>query len=175
MKPIDLSKCQFSIIYSVDCHRSIHLDRKQLRPPQFQKNGWDVTESGPSEYEMKGWKHRKYCALLNFDQFCNFVDHVGIYPSGCSTMGSIGAPGFGIGWAPAVSFESDDPDAMQSAYVTPVLPQMMEDMPEWLPGLDPELCIRANMPDWDDVEKTMQEWFEDGEWSAREYAASLAA
>ena len=34
-------------------------------------------------------------------------------------MGSIGAPGFGFGWVPAISFRNDDPDAIQSAYVTP--------------------------------------------------------
>ena len=34
-------------------------------------------------------------------------------------MGSLGAPGFGIGWAPAISFRSDDPCAIQSAYVSP--------------------------------------------------------
>lgn len=35
-------------------------------------------------------------------------------------MGSLGAPGFGVGWAPAISFHSDDQDAIQSAYVTPI-------------------------------------------------------
>jgi hypothetical protein len=35
-------------------------------------------------------------------------------------MGSLGAPGFGFGWAPAISFRSDDPDAIQNAYVTPI-------------------------------------------------------
>ena len=28
--------------------------------------------------------------------------------------------GFGFGWAPAISFTSDDPDAIQNAYVTPI-------------------------------------------------------
>ena len=36
-------------------------------------------------------------------------------------MGSLGAPGFGFGWSPAISFRSDDCDAIQSAYVTPIL------------------------------------------------------
>ena len=35
-------------------------------------------------------------------------------------MGSLGAPGFGYGWAPAILFRGDDPDAIQNAYVTPV-------------------------------------------------------
>jgi hypothetical protein len=36
------------------------------------------------------------------------------------TLGSLGAPGCGFGWSPAISFRSDDPDAIQSAYVTPL-------------------------------------------------------
>ena len=35
-------------------------------------------------------------------------------------MGSLGAPGCGFGLAPAISFTSDDQDAITSAYVTPL-------------------------------------------------------
>jgi len=35
-------------------------------------------------------------------------------------MGSIGAPGFGFGWAPAISFNSDHEDCISNAYVTPI-------------------------------------------------------
>jgi hypothetical protein len=45
-------------------------------------------------------------------------------------MGSIGAPGFGFGWAPAISFRSDDPDAIQSAYITPVPETSKEELNE---------------------------------------------
>jgi hypothetical protein len=41
-------------------------------------------------------------------------------------MGSIGAPGFGFGWAPAISFTGDEQDAIQSAFVTP-LPEVEKD------------------------------------------------
>jgi hypothetical protein len=41
-------------------------------------------------------------------------------------MGSIGAPGCGYGWAPAISFNGDDPDAIQNAYVTPI-PEVEKD------------------------------------------------
>ena len=45
-------------------------------------------------------------------------------------MGSLGATvfgfGFGFGWAPAISFTSHDPDAIQSAYVTP-LPEVKQE------------------------------------------------
>jgi hypothetical protein len=34
-------------------------------------------------------------------------------------MGSLGAPGYGFGWAPAIAYENDASDAYQSAYVTP--------------------------------------------------------
>ena len=33
----------------------------------------------------------------------------------------MGAPGFGFGWAPAISFNGDSSDAIQNAYVTPLI------------------------------------------------------
>jgi hypothetical protein len=35
-------------------------------------------------------------------------------------MGSLGAPGFGFGWSPAISFNGDHEDAITNAYVTPI-------------------------------------------------------
>ncbi|HEX6986383.1 MAG TPA: hypothetical protein VF170_13455, partial [Planctomycetaceae bacterium] len=65
-------------------------------------------------------RHGKWAALLTREQFDEFVEATGLYAENTETMGSLGAPGFGWGWAPAVSFVSDDPDAIQSAYVTPI-------------------------------------------------------
>jgi hypothetical protein len=48
------------------------------------------------------------------------VRRCGLVAEDVQTLGSLGAPGFGYGWAPAISFRSDDPDAIQSAYVTPI-------------------------------------------------------
>ena len=44
-------------------------------------------------------------------------------------MESLGAPGFGFGWAPAISFNGDDPDAIQNACVTP-LPETERELGE---------------------------------------------
>jgi len=49
-----------------------------------------------------------------------FVRSTGCYPESTETMGSLGAPGFGIGWAPAISFRCDDSETIQNAYVTPL-------------------------------------------------------
>lgn len=112
----------FSVIYSVDCPGDEDLSR--FAPPDLSL--WDETEDD-DQYEygyLEGcWEdghHRKWCALLNRDQFDAFIEHVGLSAEDVETMGSLGAPGFGFGWAPAISFSSDDPDAIQSAYVTPV-------------------------------------------------------
>ena len=35
-------------------------------------------------------------------------------------MGSIGAPSFGFGWAPAISFNGDHEDCIANAYATPI-------------------------------------------------------
>jgi hypothetical protein len=113
----------FSIIYSVDVPRNERVSR--FFPPHVRKL-WDKTE-GDEQYEFSylegDWKkgrHRKWCAILNKKQFEEFLDHCGLVAEDVQTIGSLGSPGFGFGWSPAISFRSDDSDAIQSAYVTPM-------------------------------------------------------
>ena len=87
---------------------------------------WNETEDD-DQYEygyLEGcWEnghHRKWCAILTREQFDEFIDQCGLIAERTETMGSLGAPGFGYGWSPAISFRSDDPDAIQNAYVTPM-------------------------------------------------------
>jgi hypothetical protein len=115
---------QFSVIYSVDCPRSESIVR--FRPPHARRL-WDRTE-GDEQYEfgyLEGnWergKHRKWAAMLTKDQFREFVEATGLVAEDVQTMGSLGAPGFGFGWAPAISFTDNGEDrAILSAYVTPL-------------------------------------------------------
>lgn len=114
---------QFSIIYSVDCPEDIDID--DFAPPQVEEL-WDETE-GNEQYEygyLEGrWEqgsHRKFVAILDREQFDEFVERCGLFAEDVETMGSLGAPGFGFGWAAAISFNGDDPDAIQNAYVTPI-------------------------------------------------------
>jgi len=108
--------------------------------PAFLRTEWVMTEMDyecePEEYnspcgeERKVYyKQRKWCALLNREQFEQFLCQTGLVATS-RTMGSIGAPGFGFGMAPAVSFELEDcggydiednwdPDVWCNAYVTP--------------------------------------------------------
>jgi hypothetical protein len=72
-------------------------------------------------------------------EFAEFVDHCGLHIEDVETVGSIGAPGFGFGWAPALSFASHDPECLQSAYVTPIPdepPPIPLDSAPALPGCD---------------------------------------
>jgi hypothetical protein len=114
---------QFSIIYSIDLPRSGQISR--YAPPHVRKL-WDKTE-GDEEFgysylegEWERGHHRKWCAILDKEQFEEFIDHCGLIAEDVETMGSLGAPGFGFGWSPAISFRSDDCDALLSAYVTPM-------------------------------------------------------
>jgi hypothetical protein len=114
---------QFSVIYSVDTPADV--DVLDYAPPQVEEL-WDATE-GDNQYEysyLEGrWEeghHRKWCAILDREQFDEFVERCGLIAEDVQTLGSLGALGFGFGWAPAISFRSDDPDAIQSAYVTPL-------------------------------------------------------
>ena len=112
----------FSVIYDFDCPRKISV--QPYLPPR--RRLWHQTE-GDEQYEysyLEGrWekgKHRKFCAVLTKEQFVEFIDHTGLFAEETETMGSVGAPGFGVGWAPAISFRGEDEDAIQSAYVTPL-------------------------------------------------------
>lgn len=114
----------FSVIYSVDVPE--HKDVLDYAPPDVAEL-WDQTEDdncyeyGYLEDEWEHGHHRKWCGILDRDQFEHFLNETGLFAENVETMGSIGAPGFGYGWAPAISFRSDDPDCIQSAYVTPLV------------------------------------------------------
>jgi hypothetical protein len=112
----------FSIIYSVDVPRDTSII--QFLPRK--RRHFEMTE-GDEQYDygyLEGsWtkgKHRKLCAVLNRQQFEDFLFETGLFPEDVETMGSIGAPGLGFGLSPAISFRNDDPEAIQSAYVTPL-------------------------------------------------------
>ena len=114
---------QFSVIYSVDVPEDTHV--LDYAPPKV-SDLWDETEDD-AEYDcddLEGeWEHghhRKWCAILDREQFEDFLDRCRLFAETVETMGSLGAPGFGFGWTPALSFRGDDPNAIQNAYVTPV-------------------------------------------------------
>lgn len=120
---------KFSVIYSIDTPTDV--DVLDYAPPQV-ADLWDQTE-GDEQFEysyLEGrWEeghHRKFCSVLTREQFDEFIRRTGLVAESCETMGSIGAPGLGFGWAPAISFNGDDPDAIQNAYVTP-LPEVEKD------------------------------------------------
>lgn len=134
---------RFSVIYSADVPEDV--DVLGYAPPQVEEL-WDETEDddqyeyGYLEDEWENGHHRKWCAVLTREQFDEFIDRCGLFAEDVQTMGSLGAPGFGFGWAPAISFRSDDPDAIQSAYVTPI------------PEVEQESC---NERDWERVREAV--------------------
>ncbi len=76
---------------------------------------------GYLEGDWERGKHRKWCGLLTKEQFEGFVNSTGLIADSTETMGSIGAPGFGFGWSPAISFRDDGQErAILPAYVTPI-------------------------------------------------------
>jgi hypothetical protein len=112
----------FSVIYTADVPANVRI--KPYTPPR--RSLWTRTE-GDEQYEysyLEGrWekgKHRKWAALLTRKQFDAFVSKLGLVAEEVQTMGSLGAPGFGFGWSPAISFSADDEDAILNAYVTPI-------------------------------------------------------
>ena len=77
-------------------------------------------EYGYLEGDWEKGKHRKWCAMLTKAQFTEFVRATGLVAESTETLGSIGAPGFGFGWSPAISFrdeacEAGDPLGLRDA------------------------------------------------------------
>ena len=140
----------FSVIYSVDVPANVSI--KPYTPPQ--RPLWTRTE-GDEQYEysyLEGrWekgKHRKWAALLTRRHFDAFVEKLGLVAEDVQTMGSLGAPGFGFGWAPAISFNSDDEDAILNAYVTPI-PEVethLYDERDWRRVREAVLNVYGNRP-----------------------------
>lgn len=116
----------FSIIYSVDIPSGLSITHYKPPNNQMRRKLWQCTE-GDSSYEYghlgEEWekgKHRKYCAVLTRKEFEQFTEECELFAQNHETGGSIGAPGFEIGWVPAVSFSSERYSAIVSAYVTPI-------------------------------------------------------
>ena len=122
---------QYSVIYDFDIPREE--DVADLQPPHHRRL-WQLTEGNDQRNYAYlcnceeddtcwcGWrfsKHRKYCALLTQAQFDEFVNVLGLCAEDVETMGSLGAPGFGYGSAPAISFLGGGDGYLSSAYVTP--------------------------------------------------------
>jgi hypothetical protein len=123
----------FSVIYSVDVPEFESLDR--FAPPDADEL-WSVTGEGSTEYsylegDWENGSHKKWCAILNREQFDEFVRKCHLSAESTETMGSIGAPGCGF-WASAISFNSCDEDCIANAYVTP-LPEVKRELNETKP------------------------------------------
>ncbi len=157
----DLSSWTFSVIYSCDFPPP-PFPYENIYPPHWRKRSiWTITESGPSDYAteysfdtaFKGWRHRKFCAELTLPQLIDFLWH-SRFSSTCQTMGSLGAPGHGMGWAPAVSFNCSDADCDYQAYVTPNPPPPPPPSPT--PPLPP-LTEEDLQPQysWDNIEEIL--------------------
>ena len=113
---------KFSVIYEAEVPMTYSVS--YIRPPK--PHQWRLTEQ--TDGEPSDWcgelfdgmcKHRKWCAVLDKADFLEFVRQCDVWPEACETMGSLGAPGFGFGWAPAIAFNTDD-EVIRSAYVTPL-------------------------------------------------------
>jgi len=105
----------YSVIYSIDGENTEPYEPENLEL-------WTKTEDGESDFDIPNWKHKKFIAILNQDQFDQFVENQGLYAEDVETMGAVGSPGHGFAWVPTISFNGTDPDAYQNAYVTPNIP-----------------------------------------------------
>lgn len=117
---------KFGVIFDVEGDPLMDCDR----PPQDQLEAklWDQTEEGKSD-EHDGWEQEKWCALLEDDQFREFLTHAFLELEGEGT--SLGAPtpdGLTYQPMPAFVFRFADDECERVAYVTPY-PMPGEDIP----------------------------------------------
>lgn len=111
----------FSVIYSADWPIDGLTTVADLAPPHRRKL-WELTEAHDEPAYWDGqtrMRHRKWAAILTRPQFDEFIRKTWLTADPTETMGSLGAPGFGFGWAPAISFTYDG-EHLLNAYVTPV-------------------------------------------------------
>jgi hypothetical protein len=156
----------FSVIFEVETTSDERIGH--YKPPHTRKL-WQLTEGDDQrDYGYlcecpkketctcgyRHTKHRKWCALLTAKQFREFVDATGLFAETTKTMGSLGAPGFGFGWAPAISFRGDEGGNVicHSAYVTPILDKLAERRLSKLPEAERENAAPLTEEDWDRVE-----------------------
>jgi len=132
---------QFAVIFSADTQQDDVFEWLNFVHPE---DGWLQTE-GDEAAEDEGWFHRKWFAVLTKEQFETFVLDNVLIASPIPTMGSIGAPGLGLGWSPAICFESWDGNVTCRAYVTPI-PEPVRYGKEGF-----------SQRDWDRVRKTVVE------------------
>ena len=103
----------YSIIYSIDALE----EYLYLGIPKDLEN-WTETENGQSDF-IDEWSHKKFLSILTPEEFNKFIEDQGLYAEDVETLGSLGAPGYGYGWSPTISFISYDEDIIKNAYVTP--------------------------------------------------------
>lgn len=132
----------FSVIYSFECPAD---EPVSWYYPRNWRKLWDLTECHFSEYDeadglpvTERMKHRKVTALLTKEQFLEFVDDCSLRSEDVETIGSLGAPGFGFGWSPAVAFYREDgySDGWADAYVTPIPLTILDENGDIKPVVD---------------------------------------
>ena len=110
---------------------SLAFVRRKLGNSGETTEGDEQYDYGYLEGDWERGKHRKWCGVLTKDQFNEFVQSTGLFADSTQTMGSLGAPGFGFGWSPAISFRDDGGRrAVLNAYVTPIPETSKESLDE---------------------------------------------
>ena len=113
---------KFSVIYSFDVPRDISVN--YMYPQRYIRRKMDITEMD-DQGDMESddgtrWKHRKLAGVLSQDDFDEFVRDCDLIAEDIETGGMLGAPGFGYGWTPAVSFNAESDAGYANAYVCPI-------------------------------------------------------
>lgn len=107
----------YSIIYEADMSRGEKVAWYRPEP----KSAWELTEKGRGEYAYMDYlTHRKWCGIVNQEQFDVLIDQTDLKADSCRTMGALGSPAFGPFIVDAVVFNRADENVIMSAYVSPI-------------------------------------------------------
>ena len=136
-------KVMYSVILSVDVRRDD--DPDEFRPSL---GTWDQTEDDRQydyehlEDEWVGGHHRKWCAVVDEDEWAATVNQLCLEADSTETMGAIGTPGgpWVGAWSPAVAFAGMN-GTIIDAYVTPFPEDETVEMDEALWDLLRARCL----------------------------------
>ena len=113
---IDIEEIDFYVIFAFNTYRKEE-SVNEYYPRANIRRKMQITEDQPEfiSDEVKIWKHRKLCGVLNFEEIENFMWDTGLFYEDVETMGSITE----IGWLPSFSFNDEERDCI--AYVSPLV------------------------------------------------------
>ena len=113
---MNVEDIQYYVIFQFNTYRKEE-SVQEYYPRDSLRKKMQITEDQPEfiSDEVRIWKHRKLCGVLNFRELENFLWDTGLFYEEVETLGSLTE----LGWLPAFAFSDEEVDS--KAYVSPLI------------------------------------------------------